>query len=119
MTITDRQRKQRIAAAWATEPDADLDTISAAVDEAIAAEADERAEAEAETKKMTDSMTRMMFTCGACGGTRLHTVTDGLCAECRGVMAQVLAERHGADVVRDGHTRRECVAAYLDAKATR
>ena len=51
MAITDQQRQSRIAAAWAANPGADLATISAAVDDALADEAAERADRTGQDEK--------------------------------------------------------------------
>ena len=109
-----RERQRRIAAAWAQNPDSDVDVIAEQVDAAMVAEAEERREADEHTAGVVASMNRMMFQCNACGGTKSHLVKDGLCDRCRRVVVSVLAERTGAEVVRDGHTRREYVLAYLD-----
>ena len=82
----------------------------------MASEAEDRAEGDAQTAAMVQSMTNMMFRCNVCGGTKSHYARDGLCDQCRFVVAQVLAERNGAEVVRDGHTRREYVVAYLEQR---
>ena len=118
MTDT-RERQRRIATAWAQNPDSDVDAIAANVDAAMADEAEARAEGDAQTAAMVQSMTNMMFRCNVCGGTKSHYARDGLCDQCRFVVAQVLAERNGAEVVRDGHTRREYVVAYLERTAER
>ena len=57
--------------------------------------------------------------CPACGDhARGRTRWDARCAACQDVALLLRAEAAAADVLPDGRTRREAVAAYVAARAT-
>ncbi len=110
------ERARRISAYWTHHPTATEDDVVAQVDAELEAEAADRAEQEAKTNAMTDSFKRMTG-CGCCRVASAIGARDGLCDACRPVVAAIVAERNGADVVSDGRSRRELAAAYVDRKA--
>jgi hypothetical protein len=115
-TTDNPARARRIADAWTNDPTLTEAEVTALVDAELEAEAAERAEQERASEAMVASMNRLMFTCAACKGPRIHTARDALCDKCRPVVVAVTAERNGSEVVSDGRTRREYVLAYLDSR---
>ena len=61
---------------------------------------------------MGESMKRLMFTCGICGGARMPTAPNALCNKCNAVVLVAKAERAGAEMV-NGRTRAELASDYL------
>jgi hypothetical protein len=117
-TTTNPQRARRVADLWARNPTATEAEVVALVDAELEAEAADRAEGEAWARDMGDSINRHMFTCGLCGGSRMPTAPNALCQSCATVVLVAQAERAGAEVVRDGRTRSELVALYLNGSAS-
>ena len=67
-----RERQRRIAAAWAQNPDSDVDVIAEAGRRGHGGRSrKERREADEHTAGVVASMNRMMFQCNACGGTEV------------------------------------------------
>jgi hypothetical protein len=106
-----RERQQRIATLWSTQPGASLSEVEAAVDQDIAQEEAAQAEGQRRADSFADSFARMT-SCPVCGAS---AIGEGVCTNCRPVVAQLRAERLGTEIVEGlGRSRRELAELYLD-----
>jgi hypothetical protein len=80
--------------------------------EQVAAEAADETERHAKATALTDSM-RRFWTCGCCGTGNSLGAQDGLCDQCKPVVAQLRAERAAGELI-GSLTRRQLAERYLE-----
>jgi len=85
----------------------------------LATEAEAEAIEEAERRRIARGVAELHAwdrVCRCCGQGDAGPV-DGVCGECRAVLAALRAERLGAETI-NGHTRRQLAERYLDTQHT-
>jgi hypothetical protein len=107
-----REALDRRRQIWDRQPDLHYDEVITLANAELAAEQAEEAERHAKAKEITDSMSAL-WSCGCCAGNAGPGAQDGLCPDCRPVVARVIAERRASQLV-NGRSRRELAEAYVD-----
>jgi hypothetical protein len=109
-----RETLERASAIFAADRTLDWATAVARAAAQLEAENAEEAERMAKAKEFTDSLAAF-WSCGCCGANAGPGARDGVCSDCRAVVASVHAERRASSLV-NGRTRRELAEAYLDLR---